>query len=86
MLAFSVANQLEFPNQNGEYPTSYKMELINDHFCEDIYSAAVQAVEEAVINAMIAAETVPTVKPPGYTLDAIDHDQLMELMKQYNRL
>ena len=86
MLAFSTANQLEFPNQNGQYPTSYKMELINDHFCEDIYSAAVQAVEEAVINAMIAAETVPTVKPPGYTLDAIDHDQLMELMKQYNRL
>jgi D-aminopeptidase len=86
MLAFSVANDLEFPLMSGTQPTSYNMEFINDHYCDDIYSAAVQSVEEAVINAMIAAESVPTVKPAGYTLDAIDHDQLIALLKQYNRL
>ena len=86
MLAFSVANGLDFPGMGGEHPESYKMEFMSDHFCDDLYGAAVQAVEEAIINAMIAAESVPTVKPPGYTLDAIDQEQLIALMKQYGRM
>ena len=46
----------------------------------------VQAIEEAVINAMIAAEAMTTVKPMGYTLEAIDHERLREIMRQHNRL
>ena len=45
-----------------------------------------QAIEEAVINAMIAAEAMTTVKPAGFTLEAIDHERLKEIMRQYNRL
>ncbi len=44
------------------------------------------AIEEAVLNAMIAAETMTLVKPTGYAFEAIDHGRLMEIMKQYNRL
>jgi len=61
------------------------MDFINDHHCEKIYAGAVQSVEEAVINAMIAAESVPTIKPPDHILEAIDHVQLINLMKQYGR-
>lgn len=86
ILAFSVANDLVFPSLGGEHIDTYQMEFINDHHCDSIYEGAVQSIEEAVINAMIAAETVPTVKPAGHTLDAINHDALIELMKQYNRM
>jgi len=86
MLAFSVANELNFPPLGGVHPEAYNMAFINDHHCDSIYAAAVQSVEEAVINAMLAAETVPTVKPAGHTLDAIDHDKLIALMKQYHRM
>jgi D-aminopeptidase len=86
MLAFSVANALDFPPIGGEHPASYKMEFINDHHCEGVYAGAVQSVEEAVINAMIAAESVPTIKPPGYILEAIDHVKLINLIKEYGRL
>ena len=46
----------------------------------------VEAIEEAVINAMISAEAMTTVKPAGYTLEAIDHERLKEIMRQHNRL
>ena len=46
---------------------------------DDLYLAAVQSVEEAVVNAMVAGEDVPTVKPPGRTCRALDHDRLREI-------
>jgi D-aminopeptidase len=44
----------------------------------------VQATEEAVINAMIAAETMTGMK--GHTVMALPHDQVQALLKKYNRL
>ena len=41
-----------------------------------------QSVEEAIINAMIAAETMTMIKPTGCTWHAIDHDRLCEVMKK----
>jgi L-aminopeptidase/D-esterase-like protein len=64
----------------------YQLESINDHYCDDIYEAAVQSVEEAIVNAMIVTESVPSIKPAGYTLTAIDHEQLKDIMHKFNRL
>ncbi|GAB3113422.1 P1 family peptidase [Aestuariicella hydrocarbonica] len=86
MLAFSTANDFHMPALGAEQPRSFTMEAVNDAHCDVIHEAAVQAVEEAVLNAMVAAETVPTFKPAGHTLDAIDHRALQAVMRQYNRL
>jgi len=85
MLAFSTGNELDMPPLGAEQPRSFNLECINDAHCDTIYEAAVQAVEESVINAMVAAESVPVIKPAGYTLDAIDHAALQKLMLEYNR-
>jgi D-aminopeptidase len=85
-LAFSVANDIAWPSMHGDQPAAYALDFINDHFFDDIYRAVVQAIEEAVVNAMIAAESMTTVKPAGYTVEAIDHDQLKAIMKLYSRL
>ncbi|MCP4629043.1 MAG: P1 family peptidase [bacterium] len=85
-LAFSVANDLAWPSMHGEQPPSYALDFINDHYFDDMYRAVVQAIEEAIVNAMIAAESMTTVKPAGYTLEAIDHDRLKQIMGQYARL
>ena len=82
-LAFSVANDLDWPRMHGEQPAAYRLDFINDHYFDDIYRAVIQAIEEAVVNAMIAAESMSTVKPAGYTLEAIDHDRLKQIMRQY---
>jgi L-aminopeptidase/D-esterase-like protein len=49
-----------------------------------IYKAAVQATEEAIINALMAAETMEGIN--GNTLYEIPKDKLREIMKKYNRL
>ncbi|MFT6285525.1 MAG: D-aminopeptidase [Alcanivorax sp.] len=85
MLAFSTGNKLDMPPLGAQQPRSFNLECINDAHCDIIYEAAVQAVEESVINAMVAAKSVPVIKPPGYILTAIDHDDLRKLMIKYNR-
>jgi D-aminopeptidase len=85
-LAFSIANDIGLPALMSDQPIDYALTYINDHHFDVIYDATVQAIEEAVINAMVAAESMTTVKPAGYTLEAIDHDRLLKIMKQYNRL
>jgi len=44
----------------------------------------VQVNQEAIINAMIAAETMTDIN--GYTVHAIPHDHLRQVLKKYNRL
>lgn len=85
-LAFSIANDIGLPNRHGEQRSNYALNFINDHYFDDIYNATVQAIEEAIINAMIASEPMTTVKPAGFTVAAIDHNQLKQIMKQHNRL
>jgi L-aminopeptidase/D-esterase-like protein len=51
---------------------------------DPIFLATVQATEEAVINAMVAAETLTGVN--NRTVIALPHDKLREVLKKYNRL
>lgn len=72
-LAFSTANRGPIP-QLG--PARRNLETISDELFDPIYMAAVQAVEEAVVNAMLAAEDMTTLRPPGRVCRAIDPDRL----------
>jgi D-aminopeptidase len=51
---------------------------------DPIFLATVQATEEAVINAMVAAETMTGIN--NLTVMALPHDRLREVLKRYNRL
>jgi D-aminopeptidase len=51
---------------------------------DSLFEATVQATEEAVVNAMIAAKTMTGIN--GYTVAALPHDRLREVLKKYNRL
>lgn len=82
-LAFSTANKRELP-QLGAAKQSF--EFINNEVLDPCYLAAVEAVEEAVVNALVAAETMTTVKPEGKTCRAIDHDALRDAMRRHGRL
>jgi D-aminopeptidase len=86
MLAFSVANPLYLPAIGEPQPHSVTLEWLNDAHCDALYGPAVEAVEESVLNAMLAAESVPTVKPPGRVLTAIDPAELLEVLRSHGRL
>jgi len=55
---------------------------VNNEHLDPFYLAAVGAVNEAVLNALVAGEDVPTFKPKGYTVKAIDIDKLREIFAE----
>jgi L-aminopeptidase/D-esterase-like protein len=57
--------------------------LSNDDL-NPVFEAAVQATEEAIINAMLGAETMTGVD--GHTVTALPQDRLREALKKFNRL
>jgi D-aminopeptidase len=57
--------------------------LSNDRM-DNIFEATVQATEEAIINAIVAAETMTGID--NHKVFAISHDRLKEVLKKYNRL
>ena len=78
-IAFSTAN----PGAGfAEQVVDVKM-LPNEKI-EPLFAATVQATEEAVINAMVAAETMTGIE--NHKVIALPHDQLRAVLKKYNRL
>jgi L-aminopeptidase/D-esterase-like protein len=78
-IAFSTAN----PGAGKGSGLASVTMLPNDQI-NPIFLATVQATEEAIINAMVAAETMTGVN--GNTVYAIPHDRLKAALKKYNRL
>lgn len=78
-IAFSTAN-------NGAHAAEgpYSITMLPNDSLDPIFLATVQATEEAVINAMVAAETMTGVD--SHTVIALPHDRLREVLKKYNRL
>ena len=78
-IAFSTANPKAF--QRSEFT---RVELLPNDLISPLLEATVQGVEEAIINAMIAAETLEGIN--GNKSHALPHDLLIETLKKYNRL
>lgn len=78
-IAFSTAN----PGAVGTKGLHQLTMLPNDSL-DPIFLATVQATEEAVINAMVAAETMTGID--NHTVIALPHERLREVLKKYNRL
>jgi D-aminopeptidase len=78
-IAFSTANP------GASTPTGVQnLKMLANQKLNPIFLATVQATEEAVINAMVAAETMTGIN--DFTVVALPHDRLREVLKKYNRL
>ena len=81
-LSFSNANSRPVPMLSKN---KLQFEYINDEVFDDIYLAIVQSIEESVVNAMLAAEDMETLRPEGHICKAIDYNELVEIMKKFKR-
>lgn len=81
-LAFSVADATLDTLHAG--PMIHRRS-VNWEEMDPLYEAAVEAVDESVINAIVAGEDAPTFKPEGFICPAIDTDRLMQIMVAYGR-
>ena len=78
-IAFSTAN----PNAAQSSGLAQLAMLPNDRM-NPLFEATVQAVEEAIINALVAAETM--IGRDDHKVIALPHDGLRDILKKYNRL
>ena len=78
-IAFSTANP------HAAYSKSVvNIKMLPNDALDSIFAAVVQATEEAIVNAMIGAETMTGID--GHRVIALPHDQLRAVLKKYNRL
>jgi D-aminopeptidase len=78
-IAFSTAN-----GGAGLARKSANVQTLANGQMDSLFEATVQATEEAVVNAMIAAKTMTGIN--DHTVEALPHDRLLEVLKKYNRL
>ena len=63
---------------------SLKLDELPNDLITPLFEATVQAVEEAIINAMAAAETMEGIN--GNKAYALPHKLVIDLLKKYNRI
>lgn len=78
-LAFSTANEGAFNRAD----ITEVQALPNDRI-SPLFDATAHAVEEAIINAMVAAETMEGIN--GNKAHALPHDLVIDLLRRYNRV
>jgi len=77
-IAFSTANAA-----GGRRPDVERVKMLGNSRMDPLFAAVVQATEEAIVNALVAATTMVGIN--GYRVEAIPHDRLVEVMRTYGR-
>jgi L-aminopeptidase/D-esterase-like protein len=78
-ITFSTANPAAF--QRNSFT---KVDVLPNDLVNPLFDATVQAVEESIINAMVAAETMEGIN--GNKAYALPQNMVMDILKKYNRL
>lgn len=79
-LAFSTAN----PGASNPAPLVHSVETIPNDRLDPIFTATVEAVEEAIVNSLVANQSMTG--RDNHHVDALPHDRLRAVLKKYNRL
>jgi L-aminopeptidase/D-esterase-like protein len=81
-LAFSTAHGLDLEDLGN--PGVVSVNMLQFFLTDPLLEATVQATEEAIVNALVAAETMTG--RDGNTVHALPHDRLQDVLRMYNRL
>jgi len=78
-IAFSTANA-----ENAKMTGVASLEMLPNERISPLFRATADATAEAIVNALIAAETMTGLN--GNTVHALPHDRLRDVLRKYNRL
>ncbi|HEV8564285.1 MAG TPA: P1 family peptidase [Actinomycetota bacterium] len=83
-IAFSTANRGRIASDKDDGNGSpVEVEMLPDPQISELFWATIESVEEAILNALVAAETM--VGPDGVTAHALPHDALVDVMRRFGR-
>jgi L-aminopeptidase/D-esterase-like protein len=77
-IAFSTAN----PHADDE-PGPNTVKVVANERISPLFTATVEATEEAIVNAMVGARTMTGID--GHRVIALPHEELRQVLKKYNR-
>lgn len=77
-LAFSTANE------NATQKPVATLTMFSNDLISPLFEATAQATEEAILNALVAAQTMTGAD--GIRVEALPHERLRQIMRRYNRL
>jgi D-aminopeptidase len=78
-LAFSTAN----PGAADPAQPTHRVEIVPNDRLDPIFDATVQAVEEAIVNALVDNRSMTG--RDDHRVEALPHERVRELLKKYNR-
>ncbi len=78
-VAFSTANPKTY-----EQPATASVTMLSNDAIDPLFLGSIQATEEAIINALVAAETMTG--RDGNRVHALPHERLRDALRKYNRL
>jgi D-aminopeptidase len=79
-IAFSTAN----PGAGMQQENPMPVQMLPNNRMDALFEATVQATEEAVVNALVAAKTMTGAD--NHVVEGLPHDELRKVLKKYNRL
>jgi D-aminopeptidase len=85
-IAFATGNRIPRGSGEDDDPVglaTYDVRAVGDITIDKLFDAVVEATEESIVNALVAATTV--VGRDGITAHAIPHDRLIEVMRAAGR-
>ncbi|HEX3643287.1 MAG TPA: P1 family peptidase [Ktedonobacteraceae bacterium] len=82
-IAFSTGNRgLPIPTEERNTgPLTVPLTMVTNAYISDLFEAVVEATEEAIVNALVAAETMTG--RDGNTAYKLPHDRLIEVINNY---
>jgi len=78
-IAFSTANPTAFSRE-----ATTKVDQLSNDMIDPLFNATVQAVEESIINAMVAADTMEGIN--GNKAYRLPHKLVIDVLRKYNRI
>jgi len=82
-LAFSTGNPALPPEHGANVPTHAQVTMLANAHISDLLTAAIEATEAAIVNALLAAETM--VGRDGNVAHRLDHALLFGILRRYGR-
>lgn len=82
VIAFSTHKGQRIRHQPGN--AVHTAEELHNDYLSPLFMAAIEATEEAIINALWAAETMTG--KDGHSIQALPKDEVIKILKKYNRI
>ncbi len=82
-LAFATGNRIAASTYGSPPPRVQELQALSDAFIDPLFHATIEATEEAVVNALVAAETMTG--RDGITAHALPPDLLVNALDRYGR-